>query len=1620
MKKLQSVSLLVCLAIFISIFQLNPVLGEKNSDAGKKERAIYLHAFNDPPKLNTSENRHTVYMGEDVNVFLSVDNPNKGTYLAADHQDVVAAKEAAEIKASAEADKKGLTGEGKKEYIDYEVAKAVQLARHSQPQYDMQGYTVKIYFDTKYFEFKDKSNPLDFKEPNKTNRFEIVDGEIIKNEDYELLNPGYMTHKPAYKCEESDREGYAAATVFLMGNGFFPNKTDDLWYNLCKLTLTPLQTGNTSVRIEYNMGTDDDLELFAKNVADEKLNFDADVLNDGVFYLNIEEAGRPSRPIATKSGGTYNDKVDVQLYHTNNNACEIWYSTNGEDPRNNTKDGVELYRQNADISKSDVLTFETNTVLKARVYRTSDGKWSDLATFTYEFLPRAPYLFNKEKVLIPNIYSETWKDNNTGYYVFTSDNKDFSKGISAGNYIYYTFKGDLSPLHLTREESDFVGTNPESQWVLVDNITQKLDTIINQGRTVRLVTKNQWGISDISVYHLGIKPAPVKATPGSGLDVEQPIKLECDTLGAKIFYTTNGDDPRKETRFEYTEPLYLNEDTVIKAVSLYDGQWSDVSSFWYIFSNKNKSGVSAVYPSGIYTGSVEVILYPDEPGQDIEVSFDGGNTWEPYDGTIIGDTTTVDEHIEFNARIINSENTDKDLGDKFVYIIKPLAPVFSPESCEFTAADIVTVFSPESTNDNKDRFELWYTLDGTEPNGSLKAPENDVANIPVTGYTKIRAVVVKDGEYMSEVIEHTYNVVYDKPSKPAVTLPSGYYTREIESDEFTTSFVEPPKGIEIYYTIGDRNTPFDAPDLTAEDGAIKYDGNPIEIKNDTMIKAVAVQNINGNIVRSDIAIFDYIITPEAPTAPASSAVKKLPLIPVDALEVEKSESNRCFVEYRIGNDTDGYVTCRFCTDEADSDGHIGFYIDTKTGNSYADVDRNELLYEAGKAFADSVILEIKTILDGEESETNAYAYIIGGDDAVLTPPYADKASGTYTESKTAFDVNFYSIYEDSEDISIEWKYDGDANWRSYDTEKPSFETKDTIIYARTIDKNRNVSPSAGYIYTFNPPSPYITPASGIYLKADEESAVISHAEDIAYEQKNYRTYYKLATDDEWTYTRNPAAIYPYKIEKTMTVMAYTYNTKTGRYSETVSKSYVVMGESALGAISIKWPFSQNRISAHKLGKNEYANGIQFIPETDVYYEYAYTLTKEAGGGTYKSDTIMYDEKAAFVPTERIDYMTITAWINGDKNNTVFTHPIDFVHLGIPVTDLPEQAEYEKNTAYHIVNEYKDNPTIIVYYTTNNSDPTIDSADRKSFTMSELGPEEKLTQTTTVKTVYFSACGKASGEEKCTACSMADYKNCPDYVYGEIGEYKYPVPTKTTVTVGGGGGGGGGTIDKTRKYTKDIFGNEHPTHIGYINGYPDGSVRPDGDITREEITSILYRITNHQYEKPFVATGDAFPDVEAGRWSAHDIEYMADKEIVYGYPDGEFKPSRNLSRAEFAALISRFAGILKSRIEIPFTDLEESHWAYDEIMALASSGLIEGYPDKTYKPENNITRAEVMTVINKLLGRKPLESYVKSLKFNPYNDLHEDKWYYVTVLEATITHNYRLNKNDYEYKWEDWK
>ena len=819
---------------------------------------------------------------------------------------------------------------------------------------------------------------------------------------------------------------------------------------------------------------------------------------------------------------------------------------------------------------------------------------------------------------------------------------------------------------------------------------------------------------------------------------------------------------------------------------------------------------------------------------------------------------------------------------------------------------------------------------------------------------------------------------------------------EIGEEKYSTQFMPVPQGTHIYYTIS-YDGGFCPDPIPNTDGTYMYDGTSfIDIKGNTVIKAVAV---NAFGVKSDVGIFSYVITPEAPKAAPSATISgnKLPVVPVDAVKGST-------VKYEIGGFTNEFVNSE---DER-------FYIDTQTGMAYRDADCTEQLGRLNTSVnSGSVTLEISAELDGVESDTNRYTYATSNG-AVLAPPYADKETGTYEEIKIDADNNILKVklYSLNSGGKIQYRIDNEGSWNDYTDEDGLLFKQDTILQLR-YEKNGNYSSVVSYVYNFVPLAPVISLPSGTYLASENKTTTLSLHED-APTDKAYSIWYRQNGDaKDFRYTGQERSI-----THTMSFKAYVLNEDTGRVSANTIHYYIIeSGNAASGSVYIAYPYDVERISAHLLGSGDYAEGIKLLSQNktaDIHYYYTYT--KKSDGQTITTNTAVYDVTRPIIPTALMDDITIVAWLedeNGKIEGSDGLFEIDFVHLDVPTTSLEAsgKVEFSKGTKYTLINDYPTDENIILYYTLDGSNPADeDNANRVAYN----GEELSLDAATTVKAVYYSACGK------CVECKVPNKIGCWNGVYGEVGTYKYTIPTTVHTGGGGGGGGGGSTIDKTRKYTKDIFGNEHPTHIGYINGYPDGSVQPEGDITREEITSILYRITNHQYEKPFVATGDVFPDVLVGRWSTHDIEYMADKNIVYGYPDGEFKPTRNLSRAEFAALIFRFTGIEKANIKNPFTDFDESHWAYDEILALTSSGLIEGYPDKSYKPENNITRAEVMTVINKLLGRKPLESYVKSLEFNPYNDLYEDKWYYVTVLEATITHNYWLDNKGYEYKWEDWK
>ncbi len=606
-------------------------------------------------------------------------------------------------------------------------------------------------------------------------------------------------------------------------------------------------------------------------------------------------------------------------------------------------------------------------------------------------------------------------------------------------------------------------------------------------------------------------------------------------------------------------------------------------------------------------------------------------------------------------------------------------------------------------------------------------------------------------------------------------------------------------------------------------------------------------------------------------------------------------------------------------------------------------------------------------------------------------------------------VKLYSIYTAS---AIEYRVDNGV-WKSYTGENIEI-SKDTVLQARTVS-GQNKSTVVSYVYNFVPLAPIIELPSGRYAISDggQISTKISYDERIP-DNADYNIFYRSNGDFSDVRYRNDDCI----IDHTMSFKAYVLNEKTGKISKNTINYYIIeKAQAASGSVYIANPYDADRISSHLLGTGSYANGIKLVSQNknaQIHYYYHYIKND---GTEATTNNLVYDAAAPIMVNASFDEITIYAWLEDEDGKILgsdYQHTIDFVGLGIPVTSLgTDKTEYAKGTEFTIINDYPQDENIILYYTTDGTTPADKgNIDKKTY----VGETLAVNGETVVKTVYFSSCGK------CVSCKNDNRDNCWSGVFGEVGNYRYTNPTVISSSgSSGGGGGGGGTIDKTRKYTEDMFGTEHPTHIGYINGYPDGSVQPDGNITREEIAAILYRVRYKEYNEPFIATGKIFPDVSASRWSVSEIEFMTNKGVIYGYPDGEFKPSQNLTRAEFAALIRRFTGLTKPSDENIYPDLDETHWAYEDIMILTEAGLLQGYEDGTIRPQREISRAEVMTVVNKILGRCPDESYVKGLGFNPFNDLDKNAWHYVTVLEATITHDYYLNsKETLEIKWENWK
>ena len=197
------------------------------------------------------------------------------------------------------------------------------------------------------------------------------------------------------------------------------------------------------------------------------------------------------------------------------------------------------------------------------------------------------------------------------------------------------------------------------------------------------------------------------------------------------------------------------------------------------------------------------------------------------------------------------------------------------------------------------------------------------------------------------------------------------------------------------------------------------------------------------------------------------------------------------------------------------------------------------------------------------------------------------------------------------------------------------------------------------------------------------------------------------------------------------------------------------------------------------------------------------------------------------------------------------------------------------------------------------------------------------------------------------------------------------------------------------------------HYAYVMGYPDGTVRPNGSITRAEVSAILFRLLSDETRDEYFTTESSFTDVKAGAWYNNSIATLEKAGVIVDTAKGgAFRPNEAITRAELAAMLAQFSDA-KPVKGVKFSDVSAEHWAYEAIAIAAKMGWIEGYPDGTFRPDATITRAEMMTLVNRALERVPSdEDHLLSKRVMlTFPDCKSGDWFYIAVQEATNSHTY---------------
>lgn len=394
--------------------------------------------------------------------------------------------------------------------------------------------------------------------------------------------------------------------------------------------------------------------------------------------------------------------------------------------------------------------------------------------------------------------------------------------------------------------------------------------------------------------------------------------------------------------------------------------------------------------------------------------------------------------------------------------------------------------------------------------------------------------------------------------------------------------------------------------------------------------------------------------------------------------------------------------------------------------------------------------------------------------------------------------------------------------------------------------------------------------------------------------------------------------------------------------------------------------------------------IQHLENNQTYYgqKYLYDRTKTTVNGVVYADTMTLDTNGTPIDL----YYYLDAW--NDENNTLTGGD-----------DIPDK--YQAVVTYKVVGgTWKDGKTddqVQVF--------TLKTKNKETGVWEDVTPAPTLGNT--IPTGMISSYSR-------TASQSWDKDITKDTKVTESVTYTY---TFTKGSSGGGSSGGGGGRKPTVDIPDDIpTGLNGDDHFAYIVGYPDGNVKPGGNITRAEVATIFFRLLTEDVRTANSTQANSLSDVSRGQWFNHAISTLSSMGIVKGNPDGTFDPDAPITRAEFAAIAARFDDKNTNNTS-NFSDIA-SHWAKDEIGVAANKGWINGYPDSTFRPDQYITRAEAMTLVNRVLNRLPekSEDLLDDMIKWPDN-ADASVWYYLAVQEATNSHDYS-DKSDAD-KYEKW-